>query len=273
VTGCRPPNSRRLAKSGVQVLFNPSVFTFMPSNNPVLRRGPFSTVQPGEVAEPMTLNGVIGRTFFFLLLVVASSAVTWMFLLDRPQALSATILIGALGGLGCALFTTFNPRSAAISGSIYCLFEGLAIGGITLYAEVKYPGVAFQAVCLTFAVLFALLGLYSFRIIRVSQTFQSVIVSATIGIALVYGLNLLLGMFHAPLGFISGSGPIGILFSLFVVGIAALNLILDFQFIETGIANRAPKWAEWYAGFSLMVTLIWLYLEILRLLMKLARRR
>ncbi len=233
------------------------------SNNPVLRRGPFSTVQPGEVAEPMTLNGVISRTFFFLVLVVGSATVTWTFVISHPQALSGTILVGALGGLGCALFTTFNPRSAAISGSIYCLFEGLAIGGITLYAEVKYPGV----------VLFALLGLYSFRIIRVSQTFQSIIVSATIGIALVYGLNLLLGMFHAQLGFISGSGPFGILFSLFVVGIAALNLILDFQFIEAGIANRAPKWAEWYAGFSLMVTLIWLYLEILRLLMKLARRR
>jgi uncharacterized YccA/Bax inhibitor family protein len=243
------------------------------SNNPVLRRGPFSTVQPGEVAEPMTLNGVISRTFFFLLLVVGSATVTWTFVVNHPQSLSGTIQVGALGGLGCAFFTTFNPRSAAISGSIYCLFEGLAIGGITLYAEVKYPGVAFQAVCLTFAVLFALLGLYSFRIIRVSQTFQSIIVSATIGIALVYGLNLLLGLFHAPLGFISGSSPLGILFSLIVVVVAALNLILDFQFIEAGIANRAPKWAEWYAGFSLMVTLIWLYLEILRLLMKLAQRR
>jgi uncharacterized YccA/Bax inhibitor family protein len=214
----------------------------------------------------MTLNGVILRTFFLLVLVVGSAATTWTFLLNRPEALSGTILVGALGGLGCALFTTFKPRTAAISGSIYCLFEGAVIGGITLYAEARYPGIAFQAVCLTFAVLFALLGLYSFRIIRVTQTFQSLIVSATVAIAL-------LSIFHMPLGFVSGSGTFGILFSLFVVGIAALNLILDFQFIETGIENRAPKWAEWYAGFSLMVTLIWLYLEILRLLMKLARRR
>ena len=105
-----------------------------------------------------------------------------------------------------------------------------------------------------------------------TETFRSVVASATIGIALVYGLSLILGLFHIPLGFISGSGPIAIGFSLFVVAIAALNLILDFQFIEQGIENRAPRWAEWYAAFSLMVTLIWLYLEILRLLMKLARR-
>ena len=245
----------------------------MPSNNPVLKRAPFSAVQPGELTEPMTLNGVIMRTLFLLVLVVASAAISWTFLLDHPQALSGTILVGALGGLGLAIYTTFNPRSAAISGSIYCVFEGAVIGGITLIAESRYPGIAFQAVCLTFAVLFALLGLYSFRIIRVSDTFRSVVVSATLGIALVYGLNLLLSLFHMPMGFISGSGTFGILFSLFVVGIAALNLILDFQFIEAGVENRAPKWAEWYAGFSLMVTLIWLYLEILRLLMKLARRR
>jgi uncharacterized YccA/Bax inhibitor family protein len=245
----------------------------MPSNNPVLKRAPFSAIQPGEVAEPMTLNGVISRTFFFLVLVVASAATSWVFLVNHVQALSGAILIGALGGLGCAIYTTFKPQTAAVTGSIYSIFEGVAIGGITLYAEASYPGIAFQAVCLTFAVLFALLGLYSFRIIRVSQTFQSLIVSATMAIALVYGLNLLLGMFHIPLGFVSGSSTFSILFSLFVVGIAALNLILDFQFIEAGIENRAPKWAEWYAGFSLMVTLIWLYLEILRLLMKLARRR
>jgi uncharacterized YccA/Bax inhibitor family protein len=244
----------------------------MPSNNPVLRRAPFSSVQPGEMAEPMTLNGVILRSFFLLVLVVAAAGTTWRFLLDHPQALSGTIIVGALGGLGCALFTTFKPRTASISGPIYSLFQGVAIGGITLYAESYYPGIAFQAFCLTFAVLFALLGLYSFRIIRVTQTFRSIIVSATLGIALVYLLSLVLGAFHIPMGLVSGSGPISILFSLFVVTIAALNLILDFQFIEEGIENRAPRWAEWYAAFSLMVTLIWLYLEILRLLMKLARR-
>jgi uncharacterized YccA/Bax inhibitor family protein len=246
----------------------------MPSNNPVLRRAPFSAAAPGELAQPMTLNGVISRTLFLLLLVVASAATAWTFVLKHPEALSPVILVGALGGLGCAIFTTFKPRSAVISAPIYSLFQGAVIGGITLYAESRYPGIAFQAVCLTFAVLFALLGLYSFRIIRISQTFQSLIISATVGIALVYLLNLVLsGFFHLPMDFINGSGTCGILFSLFVVGIAALNLILDFQFIETGIANRAPKWAEWYAGFSLMVTLIWLYLEILRLLLKLARRR
>ena len=246
----------------------------MPSNNPVLRRAPFNAVESGELAQPMTLNGVTSRTLFLLLIVVASSAVSWTFAVNNPQALSGVILAGAFGGLICAIFTTFNPRSAAISAPIYSLFEGAVIGGITLYAESRYPGIAFQAVCLTFAVLFALLGLYSFRIIRVSQTFQSLIVSATIGIALVYLADLVLGgLFHMPLEFVSGSGPMGILFSVFVVGIAALNLILDFQFIETGIANRAPKWMEWYAAFALMVTLIWLYLEILRLLMKLARRR
>src|SRR5215469_1332968 len=203
----------------------------MPSNNPVLRRAPFSSAQPGELAEPMTLNGVIIRTFFLFVLVITSAAISWNFLLNHPGALPGTILLGALGGLGCAVFTTFKPRTAAISGSIYSIFQGAVIGGITLYAEIRYPGVAFQAVCLTFAVLFALLGLYSFRIIRVTQTFQSLIVSATLGIALVYGLNMLLSIFHMPLGFVSGSGTFGILFSLFVVVITALNLILVFQFI------------------------------------------
>jgi uncharacterized YccA/Bax inhibitor family protein len=150
--------------------------------------------------------------------------------------------------------------------------EGLFIGGISLVMEQRFPGLVLQAVLLTFGVMFALLAAYQSRIIRPSQTFKAVIVGATFGIVIVYLVSMALQLFfHAGIPLITDNGPIGIVFSLVVVGIAALNLVLDFDFIENGVASGAPKWMEWYAAFALTVTLVWLYIEILRLLSKMRR--
>jgi uncharacterized YccA/Bax inhibitor family protein len=150
--------------------------------------------------------------------------------------------------------------------------QGLFIGGFSLIMEQRFPGLVLQAVMLTFGVMFALLAAYQSRIIRPSQTFKSVIVGATFGIMVVYLVSMVLQLFfHTGISMINDSGPIGIIFSLVVVGIAALNLVLDFDFIENGVASGAPKWMEWYAAFGLTVTLVWLYIEVLRLLAKMRR--
>jgi len=182
------------------------------------------------------------------------------------------MMIGALGGFVVAMVTSFKKDWAAVTSPIYAVLEGLFIGGISLVMEQRFPGLVLQAVLLTFGVMFALLAAYQSRIIRPSETFKSVIVGATFGIVVVYLVSMVLQLFfHTEIPLINGSGPIGIAFSLVVVGIAALNLVLDFDFIENGVAAGAPKWMEWYAAFALTVTLVWLYIEILRLLSKMRR--
>jgi uncharacterized YccA/Bax inhibitor family protein len=221
----------------------------------------------------MTLRGVIHRSILLLLLVAGTSAVVWTYYADSsPSAIYPTMMIGALGGFVVAMVTSFKKDWAAVTSPIYAVLEGLFIGGISLVMERKFPGLVQQAVLLTFGVMFALLAAYQSRIIRPSQTFKSVIVGATFGIVVVYLVSMVLQLFfHTEIPLINGSGPMGIAFSLVVVGIAALNLVLDFDFIENGVAAGAPKWMEWYAAFALMVTLVWLYIEILRLLSKMRR--
>ena len=246
----------------------------MPSSNPVLNQSTFATPVTGADIRPMTLEGVVHRTLFFLLLAIGSAAATWAFLQTRETMIMPCLMIGTMGGLGAAIAAAFAKRSVPITGTIYVLFEGLVLGSITLYFERSFPGIALQAVCLTFGIAFALLAAYQCGWIRVSQTFRSIVICATGGVCLFYVVSLLCQLlFHFSMPLIYSSGPVGILFSLFVVGLAAMNLVLDFEFVATGVANRAPKWMEWYAAFSLMVTLIWLYLEILRLLSKLSRNR
>jgi uncharacterized YccA/Bax inhibitor family protein len=221
----------------------------------------------------MTLRGVIHRSILLLLLVAGTSAVVWTYYADsNPSAIYPTMMIGALGGFVVAMVTSFKKDWAAVTSPIYAVLEGLFIGGISLVMERKFPGLVQQAVLLTFGVMFALLAAYQSRIIRPSQTFKSVIVGATFGIVVVYLVSMVLQLFfHTEIPLINGSGPMGIAFSLVVVGIAALNLVLDFDFIENGVAAGAPKWMEWYSAFALMVTLVWLYIEILRLLSKMRR--
>ena len=246
----------------------------MPSSNPVLNQSTFDTPVTGADVRPMTLEGVVQRTLLFLLLAVGSAAATWLFLQTHETAIVPCLMIGTIGGLVAAVGAAFFKRSVPITGTIYVLFEGLVLGSITLYFERTFPGIALQAVCLTFGIAFAVLAAYQCGWIKVSQTFRSIVICATGGICLFYIISLLCRtLFHFSIPLIYSSGPVGIIFSLFVVGLAAMNLVLDFEFVATGVANRAPKWMEWYAAFSLMVTLIWLYLEILRLLSKLSRNR
>ena len=175
-------------------------------------------------------------------------------------------------GFILALSTSFKPAWSPVLSPLYALAQGLFIGSISVFFEQRFHGIVVQTVCLTFCVMFALLAGYQSGLIRVSQTFRSVIVAATAGLALLYLGNLAFAMFsHQSFGFLQSAGPLGIGFSLLVSAVAALNLVLDFEFIDQGVQARAPQWMEWYGAFALTVTLVWLYLELLRLLAKLRR--
>jgi uncharacterized YccA/Bax inhibitor family protein len=220
----------------------------------------------------MTLAGVINRSIVLLLLVAGTATGVWAYSNSHPSVIYPMVMIGALGGFAVAMVTSFKRDWSPITSPIYAVLEGLFIGGISLVMEQRFPGLVLQAVLLTFGVMFALLAAYQTRIIRPSETFKSVIVGATFGIVIVYLVSMVMQLFfHTEIPLINGSGPLGIAFSLVVVGIAALNLVLDFDFIENGVASGAPKWMEWYAAFALTVTLVWLYIEILRLLSKMRR--
>jgi uncharacterized YccA/Bax inhibitor family protein len=206
------------------------------------------------------------------LLVAGTATGVWAYSNSHPSAIYPMVMIGTLGGFAVAMVTSFKRDWSPVTSPIYAVLEGLFIGGISLVMEQRFPGLVLQAVLLTFGVMFALLAAYQTRIIRPSETFKSVIVGATFGIVIVYLVSMVLQLFfHTEIPLINGSGPLGIAFSLVVVGIAALNLVLDFDFIENGVDSGAPKWMEWYAAFALTVTLVWLYIEILRLLAKLRR--
>jgi uncharacterized YccA/Bax inhibitor family protein len=220
----------------------------------------------------MTLAGVINRSILLLLLVAGTATGVWAYSSSQPSVIYPMVMIGALGGFAVAMVTSFKREWSPVTSPVYAVLEGLFIGGISLVMEQRFPGLVLQAVLLTFGVMFALLAAYQTRIIRPSETFKSVIVGATFGIVIVYLVSMVMQLFfHTEIPLINGSGPLGIAFSLVVVGIAALNLVLDFDFIENGVASGAPKWMEWYAAFALTVTLVWLYIEILRLLSKLRR--
>ena len=179
--------------------------------------------------------------------------------------------IGVFGGFIVAMVTIFKKEWSPVTAPIYALLEGLVLGGLSAFLDLRYPGIAMQAVGLTFGTLFVLLLAYRSGLIPVTQKLRMGIIAATGGIALLYLMEMLLGIFGIHFAAINGSGFIGIGFSLFVVAIAALNLVLDFDFIERGVQAGAPKYMEWYGAFGIIVTLVWLYLEILRLLSKLNR--
>jgi len=242
------------------------------SNNPVLKARAFTGELPA--GQSMTLQGTVNKTGLLFLLVVVGAAWTWgLSHSETPEAAYPWMMGGALGGFLTALVTVFKKTLAPVSAPIYALLEGLLLGGISALFERAYPGIAIEAVSLTFGVLFVLLLAYKSGIVRATRGFKLGIIAATGAIAVVYFVNLLAGLFfHTPMSFLYSSSPLGIGISLVIVVIAALNLILDFDFIEQAARLGAPKYMEWYGAFGLMVTLIWLYLEILRLLSKLRRR-
>lgn len=244
----------------------------MRTSNPALNEKAFK----GQVAlgEAMSLQGTVNKTGLLLLCVVVTSAWTWgLSHSDTPYAAVPWMTGGLIGGFVIALVTIFKKEWSPVTAPVYALLEGLVLGGISAIFERSYPGVAIQAVGLTFGTLFVLLLAYKSGIVRATQGFKIGVIAATGGIAVFYLVEMVLNFFfHFQVPAINGSGPWGIVFSLFVVIIAALNLVLDFDLIESGVRMGAPKYMEWYGAFGLMVTLIWLYLEILRLLAK-ARRR
>ena len=180
----------------------------------------------------------------------------------------------AIVGFVLALVTIFrSPAKAGSTAPLYALSQGIFLGGITMIFETQFPGIAIQAIGLTFGILASLLFCYKSGIIKPTENFRLMVFSATVGIGIVYLVSILINLFGSgeQVMMIHSSGPVGIGFSLFVVGIASLNLVLDFDFIEEGAEKGMPKYMEWYGAFSLMVTLIWLYMEILRLLAKIRR--
>lgn len=249
--------------------------TMMTTANPALNANTFTTIESVSYdSNAMTVQGTVNKSGLLLLCLLISSAWTWrLYYTGATTYIPMLIMIGLFGGLIVAFITVFKKNWAPITAPLYALLEGLFIGALSATLEVSYPGIAIQAASLTFGTLGALLMAYSTGLIRVTERFKLGVVAATGGIAVVYFISIILSFFGIQVPFIYGSGLTGILFSIFVVVIAALNLVLDFDFIEQGAKNRLPKYMEWYGAFALMVTLIWLYIEVLRLLAKLRERR
>ena len=250
------------------------------SSNPILKDKVFAKgyTQSDEV---MTVNGTVNKTALMLLLVLAGAVFTWGKFFngatyDNPgagmSAILPWLLIGGIGGFIMALVTTFRPQSSGVTAPIYAVLEGLFLGGISAVFEMQYPNIVMRAVGLTLAVFVVMLSLYRSGLINVNRKFMLGVMAATGGIALMYFVSFIAGMFGANMGFLYGNSNLSIGISLVVVVVAALNLVLDFAFIERASQSGAPKYMEWYGAFGLMVTLVWLYLEILRLLSKLASR-
>jgi uncharacterized YccA/Bax inhibitor family protein len=250
----------------------------MRSGNPALSSSTFESFPyaASESRGVMTLQGTTIKTGVLLGLAVASAAVTWVLFVRQAPLTFPLMIGGAIGGLVLGLVTAFKKTWAPVTAPLYAIAEGLFLGGISAFyetnAQIGYQGIVFQAVCLTFGTMLILLTAYQSGVIKPTENFKLGVAAATGGIMLVYLVGWVMRMFGSGIPFIHESGWIGIGFSLFVVVIAALNLVLDFDFIEEGAARGAPKYMEWYGAFGLMVTLVWLYLEILRLLSKLNSR-
>lgn len=251
----------------------------MRSGNPALKDTTFLDLRSGTVVrrdgDAMTLVGTVNKTGLLLLLCVITAAYAWSqisFTAAGPVGAGPYLWGGAIGGLVLALVTAFKKEWSPVTAPLYALVEGFFLGAISAMYNHRFEGIVLQAVMLTIGTLFALLFAYRSGLIRATENFKLGVAAATGGIALLYLVTMGLGMFGINVPYIHESGLIGIGFSLLVVVIAAMNLVLDFDFIETGVEQNAPKYMEWYGAFGLMVTLVWLYVEFLRLLSKLQSR-
>jgi uncharacterized YccA/Bax inhibitor family protein len=246
------------------------------SKNPTLSPKVFQDSVVTDYSQVMTLRGTLNKFGFMLLMLLGSAYFAWKQFAEGGNVIPL-MWIGLIGGFITALVITFKKEWAPYLSPLYGLLEGLCLGAISAYFNeafaTKAPNIIIDAVGLTFGTAIAMYFLYSFKIIRATEKFKSVVIMATMGIAIFYVITLVVGIFGIHMDFFTDSSPLSIGLSLFIVVIAALNLILNFDIIEQGTAAGAPKYMEWYAAFGLMVTIVWLYLEILRLLSKLNSRR
>lgn len=245
------------------------------TSNPIFGKSFERNIGTTYVEEQMTVKGTMNKTGLILLFVLASAYFTWQKFYDvyTPEnplaavsALKMYMLIGGIGGFITAIIASFSPRKAGFFTPIYAIFEGMFLGGLSAMFEAQYPGLVIRAVAITFAVFLGMLLIYRQQIIKVTGTFRKGMIAAIFGIMLVYLVGWIAGMFGANIGFLNGNGTFGLIFSLIVTGISAFSLLLDFDFIEQGARAGAPKYMEWYSVFGLLVSLVWLYINILRLL-------
>lgn len=245
----------------------------MRSSNPAMSARIYERATTASQTGAMTINGTINKIGILILLVIAGAAYTWnMVTGENPAGAQTYVIVGAIGGLIAAMVTIFRPQSAPITAPVYAILEGLFLGGISAMINQQYQGIPFQAVLLTLGTLFTMLFLYRSGRIRATPKFRRGILMATGAIFFAYIISFVFSLFGMNLGFMHSSGPVGILINLVILVVAALNLILDFDFIERGAKAGAPKFMEWYGAFGLLVTLVWLYIEFLRLLSRLAGR-
>lgn len=246
------------------------------SGNPTLSEKVFNRSVEWQQTDVMTEKGTLNKFGLMMILLLASASFTWKAAAEGKDVFP-WIIGGAIAGLIIALVLVFKHQWAAFLAPVYALAEGVFVGGISAFYNYAFaktaPGIVMQAVGLTFGVVIAMFILYRTGIIKATERFKMVVITATAGIALFYALAMILRIFGVDMPLIHESTTMGIVFSLIVVAVAALNLILDFDMIQQGARQGAPKYMEWYGAFGLMVTIIWLYLEILRLLSKFAERR
>ena len=248
------------------------------SGNPTLSEKIFNGTISNVSGDTMTVRGALNKFGFLLLMVIGGAAYTWHLYIElKPDTMMTLMWVGLIGGFITALVICFKPIWAPYLAPAYGILEGFFLGAISVVINdalsKKYPGIVTQAVGLTFGVALAMFLLYYFRIIKVTQKFRSIIFTATAGIGLFYLITIVLKLFNVNLPFMYDASPLGIGLSLFVIAIAAMNLILDFDMIEKGAEAGAPKYMEWYGAFGLLVTIVWLYIEILRLLSRIASSR
>jgi uncharacterized YccA/Bax inhibitor family protein len=238
-------------------------------NNPLFNETRIESIQAVS-GETMTVSGAIHKTTLLTCIAAAAGVVTWSM---AASAMAMPILIGgSLLGLVLVLVASFKPTLAPMVAPIYAICQGAALGVVSALYNQQSQGIVLQAVLITFGILFAMLALFQARIIQVTAKFRSILFAATLGIALIYLLNIGLSFFGIQMPFLHDATPLGIGISLAIIVIASLNFLVDFDNIEKGAAANAPKYYEWLAALGVLVTLVWLYIEVLRLLMKLNRR-
>jgi len=250
------------------------------SGNPTLSEKIFNRSLDNTADGVMTVRGSINKFGFLLFMVIAGAVYSWhLFTVGKIESMTTLLWVGLIGGLITGLIISFKPTTARYLAPAYGILEGLMLGGLSAIINdefsQKYPGIVAQAVGLTFGVAFVMFLLYNFRIIKATEKFKSVMISAIMGIFFFYMIYFVLSLFHVNMAFMSwnDTSALGLGINLFVAVIAALSLILDFDRIEQGAATGAPKYMEWYGAFGLLVTMIWLYIQILKLLSRFASRK